>query len=46
MVVLRRFFFIPVAMSPLVTTDLRDKFRGAMVGAVLGDALGAPLEFK
>jgi len=25
---------------------LKDKFRGAMVGAVLGDALGAPLEFK
>ena len=48
MVVNRRFFFIPVAMSPLalVTTDLRDKFRGAMIGAVLGDALGAPLEFK
>ena len=22
-----------------------DKFRGAMVGAVIGDALGSPLEF-
>ena len=42
----RRFFFVPVAMPPNVIADLRDKFRGAMVGALLGDALGAPLEFK
>ena len=45
---LRFFSVVPTAaaMSPLVTADLRDKFRGAMVGAVLGDALGAPLEFR
>ena len=26
--------------------DLQDGFRGAMVGAVIGDCLGAPLEFS
>ena len=38
----------PAAMSPRdqALAVLKDKFRGAMVGAVLGDALGAPLEFK
>jgi poly(ADP-ribose) glycohydrolase ARH3 len=30
----------------LRNSDLRDKFLGAMVGAVIGDCFGAPLEFS
>ncbi len=34
------------AAAAASSPDLKDRFMGAMLGAVVGDALGAPLEFR
>ncbi len=37
---------LQAAVSPFTQEQLRDRFRGVLLGVAVGDALGAPLEFQ